>query len=291
MALLESAVPQSTEDFERLVVSNPASSFRWIKYIAYQVSMAEVEKARLVVKRALKAIPSTEEGERFNVWVAYLNLEHMYGEPMQLQRVLKDAVQYNEPQKIYTEMAKIYAETEHIELAKNTHKLILKKFPSPEAFFNNARFLHDSKAGAEEVQALLSRALERLPKRLHLQVISKFAQLEFRLGTHERGRTMMEGILQSFPKKVDMWSVYLDMEIKRLRAALEAGGDASDGLNATRHIFQRVIVLPISSKKAKFFFKRYLEFERQFGDEDTVEEVKNLAREYVLSRTQQQNDD
>ena len=39
----------------------------------------EVDAARRIAERALVAIPMTEEGEKFNVWVALLNLEAAYG--------------------------------------------------------------------------------------------------------------------------------------------------------------------------------------------------------------------
>jgi len=38
-----------------------------------------------------------------------------------------------------------------------------------------------------------------------------------------------------------------------------------------------------SSKKMKYFFKRYLEFEKLHGTEETIEHVKQKAREYVES--------
>jgi rRNA biogenesis protein RRP5 len=41
--------------------------------------------------------------------------------------------------------------------------------------------------------------------------------------------------------------------------------------------------MKLSSKKAKFFFKRYLEFEKTFGTPATVAHVKDLARKYVES--------
>lgn len=40
----------------------------------------------------------------------------------------------------------------------------------------------------------------------------------------------------------------------------------------------------LSSRKMKFFFKRYLAFEREYGDELSVENVKTKAMEYVESK-------
>ena len=44
-----------------------------------------------------------------------------------------------------------------------------------------------------------------------VDIISKFAQYEFRYGEPERGRTMFESLLSSYPRRVDLWSIYVDM--------------------------------------------------------------------------------
>lgn len=49
---------------------------------------------------------------------------------------------------------------------------------------------------------------------LDVQTIVKFAQLEFKHGEAERGRTILEGVMSNYPKRLDLWNVYLDMEIK-----------------------------------------------------------------------------
>ncbi len=40
----------------------------------------------------------------------------------------------------------------------------------------------------------------------------------------------------------------------------------------------------MSSKKIKYFYKRFLAFEKQAGDEASVEHVKESARQYVASK-------
>ena len=45
-----------------------------------------------------------------------------------------------------------------------------------------------------------------------VKTITKFAQMEYNLGDSERGRTIFEGIVESHPKRLDLWSIYLDME-------------------------------------------------------------------------------
>ena len=46
-------------------------------------------------------------------------------------------------------------------------------------------------------------------------MISKFAQLEFKYGEMGRGCTMFENLVSSYPRRIDVWSVYIDMLIKQ----------------------------------------------------------------------------
>jgi rRNA biogenesis protein RRP5 len=38
--------------------------------------------------------------------------------------------------------------------------------------------------------------------------------MEFKNGDPERGRTIFEGLVSNSPKRVDLWSIYLDQEIR-----------------------------------------------------------------------------
>jgi rRNA biogenesis protein RRP5 len=62
-------------------MGSPDSSYLWIKYMAFLISLGETDRARAVAERALAGISYREEGEKFNVWVAWLNLENAYGSP------------------------------------------------------------------------------------------------------------------------------------------------------------------------------------------------------------------
>jgi hypothetical protein len=53
---------------------------------------------------------------------------------------------------------------------------------------------------------------EMLKNLLDLKTISQFALLEYKHGEPERGKTLFEGIIDSHPKRWDMWSIYMDME-------------------------------------------------------------------------------
>ena len=55
----------------------------------------------------------------------------------------------------------------------------------------------------------------------------------------ERGRTVFEGLLDSYPKRVDLWNVYADKETK------------AGEYDKAREIFKRVTTLKLSSKAIK----------------------------------------
>lgn len=48
--------PESAEDFERLVMGEPNSSMVWIQYMAFLISLGEIEKARSIAERGLATI-------------------------------------------------------------------------------------------------------------------------------------------------------------------------------------------------------------------------------------------
>ena len=100
----------------------------------------------------------------------------------------------------------------------------------------------------------------------------KFGQMEYELGSTDRARTVFEGVLASFPKRVDLWSVYLDKEIKFVR-------------NPTyiRRLFDRVTSMKFTTKQLKFFFKKYMSYESEHGDETTIQHVRDRVQEFVNS--------
>lgn len=81
----------------------------------------------------------------------------------------------------------------------------------------------------------------RLWNMTDVKTISKFAQLEFKLGDAERGRTIFEGIMDSYSKRLDLWFVYVDMEIKQNNTA------------AVRALFDRILAQTLSSSAFLFF--------------------------------------
>ncbi|BFZ59560.1 rRNA bioproteinsis protein rrp5 [Saitoella coloradoensis] len=266
---LDKQAPQTSSDYERLLIGSPDSSFLWINYMAFQLQLSEIEKAREIGERALKSINYREEQEKLNVWVAMMNLENTFGSEETLEEVFKRACQYNEPKKVYGHLCDILARSQKIEAAKELYQKTVKKFSqSSKVWSNFAQFLVEN-SSIEDARALLPRALQSLPKRKHIKTILRFAQMEFKSGDAERGRTIFEGLLSSYPKRLDLWNILLDLEI------------ALGETDAVRRLFNRVLALKLSSKKAKFIFKKWLGFEKEHGDDVSVTEVKERAAEWV----------
>ncbi|XP_042288538.1 protein RRP5 homolog isoform X1 [Thunnus maccoyii] len=264
--------PQDTAAFERLLLASPNSSLLWLQYMAHHLQATQIEQARAVAERALKTISFREEQEKLNVWVALLNLENMYGTEESLKKVFERALQFCEPMPVYQQLADIYAKSDKTKDAEGLYKTMVKRFRQNKAVWLSYGTFLLQQGESDSASALLQRALKSLPSKESVDVIAKFAQLEFRYGDAEKGRTMFDKVLTSYPKRTDLWSVFIDLMVKH--------GSQKD----VRALFDRVIHLSVSVKKIKFFFKRYLEYEKKHGTPQSIQTVKEKAMEFVEAK-------
>jgi rRNA biogenesis protein RRP5 len=158
-------VPESADDFDRLVLASPNSSFIWIQYMAFYLNLVELDKARQVAERALKTIQFREEKEKYNVWMAYLNLENKFGTPESLRQVLDRAAAYNDPKHVYLSLAKIYEKTEKFAEAQETYALAAKKFKQSSKVWVQFGLYWFFRGNFEEARKVLQRSMKSLPKR------------------------------------------------------------------------------------------------------------------------------
>ena len=92
--------PENADEFDKLVLTSPDSSLCWIQYIAFHMERKEYSLAREVVKRALEKINFREETERFNIYMAWFNLENNFGTEEDTNKVFKEALQCNDEYKV-----------------------------------------------------------------------------------------------------------------------------------------------------------------------------------------------
>ena len=141
----------------------------------------------------------------------------------------------------------------------------------PTFWLNYATFLMTTLASPGRARALLPRATQSVPTYLHRQLTTKFAALEFQSpkGDPERGRTLFEGLVATFPRRWDIWDVFVDLEVSKSE------------YEKARALFERLETMTMKNKRAKVFFKRWLKFENDNGDEMTVQSVKAKAAKFV----------
>jgi len=233
----------------------------------------QLDTARQLARRALQRINFRLEGERLAVFLAWLNLENTFGSPEALQDVLKEALQCCDQFKVYCQLAAIHQQAGNFTEAEKTFKLLVRKFNKEKEVWVKFGIFYYKNAKLSEGRFLLQRSLQSLEKRDHLDMSTKFAQIEFRYGEVERGKTMFETILANYPKRTDLWSVYADQLVK------------AGEVEATRAVYRRVATLGLQAKKMKFLFKKWLDFETGHGVESGVSEVKQAAQQFLDTLT------
>ncbi|KAI1268533.1 nucleic acid-binding protein [Xylariaceae sp. FL1019] len=279
---LDRSGPQTAVDYEQLLNRQPNSSDLWTRYMAFQMQISELGKAREVAERAVTTINSSEETEKLNAWIAYLNLEVRFGNEDTTDDVFKRACQVNDQQEVYQRLASIYVQDNKPGKADDLFQVIMKKFggKSPEVWYNYAHWLHAVQNEPDRARALLPRATQALPEHARLPLMTKVATLEYTSpnGSAERGRTMFEGLISTFPKRFDLWSQLLDHE---------DGPNADKGV--IRDVFERATkVKGLKARAAKKWFKRWADWEERNGDAKSQEKVKAKASQWVRTRAESQ---
>ncbi|KAI9713131.1 MAG: rRNA biogenesis protein rrp5 [Bogoriella megaspora] len=268
--------PQSSDDFERRLLGQPNSSSLWIQYMAYALQLNEIQNARDIAERALKTINIREEEDKSNIWIALLNLENTYGDDNTLESVFKRAYSYTDSLEMHEKLVSIYIDSGKFEKADELFQTMTRNkafTPSETLWLNYATFLMTSLQDPDRARALLQRASQSVPEHLHRHLTTRFAALEFTSpnGEPERGRTIFEGLMAAFPKKWDLWDQFVDLERSK--------GESEN----VRGLYERMTAEGVKMKprRAKFVFKRWLEFEEKEGSGKQVEYVKKRAEKYV----------
>jgi rRNA biogenesis protein RRP5 len=272
--------PETAGDFERLLAGDPNNSELWIRYMAFHLSLADIPSARKVAENALARIEFRQEKEKLNIWSALLTLEHKFGNQETFKDVIDKACKQNNPKQVYLRACEIRAN--EVELSSNDPTSVSKA----DALFTTMCKKHKSKKTVwlahmqyllkqsrhEDAQALMKRAMLSLATHKHAEMMSKYAQMEFELGSPERGRTIFDGLLLKYNKRLDLFFVYLDKECKFGNLA-----------HARAMLEKKVEDRKISDRQMKSLFKKWYRMEEEHGTEETQEHVKESARTYVTA--------
>ncbi len=267
----DEAAPESVDDFERLIASDPGTALVWIRFMAWHVSMTDLAAARVVAERAVKTLQFRDEQEKQAVWLAYLNLEAAHGDAGAFDAVYKRALVANNEETIRLKVAALHASAGRLAQSEAEYAAAAKKFadnPKVWTQWAEARF---SSGDAAKGRTLLQRALRGAHKSHHVALTQRFALLEFRssAGSTERGRTLFEGLLAAYPKRLDLWFVYVDAEVK------------SGEVGRARGLLERLAGSVLGQHKMKSALNRYMRFEKEHGTAEGVAHVTRLAQAYV----------
>jgi rRNA biogenesis protein RRP5 len=132
--------------------------------------------------------------------------------------------------------------------------------------------------GADDVVKRGVQACDGAPKE-EASLLSRYACLELEDGSRDRGRTVFDKLLERFPRRADLWQLYVAKTLK--------AGDVQHA----RHIQTRLAAVDLPPKMMNAALKRFAAFESEHGDAASASAVKDLARAYVARRKDAMDDE
>ena len=275
--------------YERMLIAEPNDSYLWIHYISYALDKQGYEHAKALCERAVKTIDMTKLKEKINLWTAYMNLESKFGNEDEFKSIVKRALKVNDQKTIYLTVIDIYMQRKNYKIIEPIYLILTKKFNFHldiwkkyfEYLFLASKIKSNSKhedhillkeVDLTEREKVLSKSLQVIQDRKEqVELITKYAIEEYKYGNCEKGKTMLESIIHSYPKRTDIISTYIDMEVKYVKKKI-----------SVRNVFEKLLSRDkIKINQIKFLFKKYLAFEVENGTEKDVERVKQKAADFA----------
>lgn len=96
--------------------------------MAFMLDKLGIESARKVVERAVKSVSISNEEDKFNLWIAYMNLENNFGTQETLEKVIKRALEVNDRKRIYLQLISIYQSSQKYQYIEDIYKSLCKKY-------------------------------------------------------------------------------------------------------------------------------------------------------------------
>lgn len=273
-------VPTTPDDFTKLLLASPNSSFLWTQFIAHHIGLQQYEQARQVTEKALSTIGVRESKELLNVWVAYMNLENLHGTAESLTAVFRRAVQRaDDTLLVHERLAEIFAATGKHQQLLALCRVMTTKYRATRRVWERLGCVLVNQDRRDQLKRLVKDMGAALSKQDQCIAIEHIAIHEYKAGSVEHGRQLFEGLVAKVPKKSDMWAAYLDQEMSLL-----ARKSPVASVPGIRLIFERLTTVSLPPKVMQQLLTRYLGFEQAHGTPADVEKVKDKARQYVESR-------
>ncbi|KAF6213901.1 hypothetical protein GE061_011626 [Apolygus lucorum] len=276
--LLESEEnPQSPDHFERLLIGSPNSAELWIKYMGYHAVNADIEKARAVARRGIKRIDPALTSAKLDVWIAFLNLEHTFSPPETFKETFSEAIKSNDDYAINSRVLSLYADAKNVTEVDQLTNVMTRKYKNKVENWLQCQNALMSVGLVDKARNLLQKALLVLTKKEHVSLISRFALLENKHGFPDQAQALFENLLTSFPQRLDLLSVYVDMLMK------------SESINLARSVLERAASNSLPVRKMRSIYLKWIAFEEAHGKPSDVAMVEEAAKKYVSNLLRPQN--
>ena len=120
----------------------------------------------------------------------------------------------------------------------------------------------------------LNKSMQVLSKKNQLDIMNWYGQLLYKYNNNEEARNMFDNILKNFPKRKDIWFVYIDKEIK-----------FGKNVDKVRQIFDRMFEIKFKINDLKSIMKKFLEFEKEHcKDEKEFIKAQEKTKEILEKR-------
>lgn len=160
-----SILPDSVDQFDRLVLSEPNNSKNWINYMVFHIQSSECDKARAVARRALKALSFRNDKDILNIWVALFNIELNYGTKQSFNEIIKEALQCNDPVNIYTRTFEILSKANKYQELDDLINVAIRKNKENVEIWKSAAEGYFTLGQNNKAKQLLNKSLASLPLR------------------------------------------------------------------------------------------------------------------------------
>ena len=299
---LSTSPPRKNNILETQVelLASPNNSYLWIKNIAAALANNDGETAKTLCQKALKVIDPRFTNEKWNVWINYVKITREDSSREEFTSLCDTGLTEFDAEKVSLFLAELFEAENNFEEADRWLKKANKSCSnqSRQCWIKRAalrfRFASSSKESslADEARRLIFRsAMKTIPEKEQPHFLMDFARLEcdkdrYSCAVPEKGQTIIENLLTTFPRRSDIWLQAIDIEKKLW---LESGFDKkrpfSERIGRIRTLFKKVIAMDFSARVMKLFFRKWMELEEKYGDATTVQQVRECAKEFVKTLT------
>lgn len=100
--------------------------------------------------------------DKLNIWIAYLNLENLFGTKDSFEKVFEEATKYNEPYNIYLETIRMFADAKKYEEMEEKMKKFRGKFKALQKTWTEMAKVYYEMGKFDEARKLKEGALKSI---------------------------------------------------------------------------------------------------------------------------------